>query len=230
MAGKVIICDKNVSLSGGGRGLKTVACSHAQCKKSQAHIAKLSHNRAFQSKLSHNRSLKHTLQNCRTIEHFNQNCHTIGLSSTHCKTVAQSSISIKTVAQLVSRAHIAKLSQYQSLKHTLQNCRRIAHFNQNCRNIKHFDQKCHNIEHFNQKCRIIEHFDQNCHSIAISNMYYILNFFGEGALPPATPNIISFQQGVRKISNFCASSISYNFFNVTESNDQHTRNRLLCIY
>ena len=27
MAGKVIICDNNVSASGGGRGLKTVVCS-----------------------------------------------------------------------------------------------------------------------------------------------------------------------------------------------------------
>ena len=38
MAGKVIICDKNVSASGGGRGLKTV--EHIE------HIEKLSRYRA----------------------------------------------------------------------------------------------------------------------------------------------------------------------------------------
>ena len=48
MAGKVIICDKNVSASGGGRGLKTVK-----------HI----------EKLSRYQGIEQGLENCRNIGH-----------------------------------------------------------------------------------------------------------------------------------------------------------------
>ena len=49
MVGKVIICDKNVSASGGGRGLKTVK-----------HI----------EKLSRYRGIEQGLENCRNIGHL----------------------------------------------------------------------------------------------------------------------------------------------------------------
>ena len=51
VAGKVIICDKNVSASGGGRGLKTVE-----------HIEHI-------EKLSRYRGIEQGLENCRNIGH-----------------------------------------------------------------------------------------------------------------------------------------------------------------
>ena len=62
MAGKVIICDNNVSASGGGCGLKTV---------------ELSNYRVYRAKLS----------SYRTIEYIEQNCRVIKLSSISSKTV-----------------------------------------------------------------------------------------------------------------------------------------------
>ena len=59
MAGKVIICDNNVSASGGGRGLKTV--EHIEHIEHIEHMEKLSR--------------------CRTIEQGLKNCHNIGHSS-----------------------------------------------------------------------------------------------------------------------------------------------------
>ena len=53
MAGKVIICDNNVSASGGGRGLKTVELSNYQ---------------VYRAKLSSYRTIEYIEQNCRVIE------------------------------------------------------------------------------------------------------------------------------------------------------------------
>ena len=50
MVGKVIICDNNVSASGGGRGLKTVELSN------------------YRAKLSSYRTIEYIEQNCRVIE------------------------------------------------------------------------------------------------------------------------------------------------------------------
>ena len=44
------------------------------------------------------------------LQFQSKNCRSIGLSITYCKIVTESA----------SRAHIAKLSQYRSLEHTLQ--------------------------------------------------------------------------------------------------------------
>ena len=62
MAGKVIICDNNVSASGGGRGLKTV---------------ELSSYRVYRAKLSSNRTIEYIEQNCPAIEHLLQSCRVI---------------------------------------------------------------------------------------------------------------------------------------------------------
>ena len=53
MVGKVIICDNNVSASGGGRGLKTV---------------ELSNYRVYRAKLSSYRTIEYIEQNCQVIE------------------------------------------------------------------------------------------------------------------------------------------------------------------
>ena len=78
VTGKVIICDNNVSASGGGCGLKTV---------------KLSNYRVYRAKLLSYRTIEQGLQNCRNIGHSyaradRENCRGIELSSRDFKTVA----------------------------------------------------------------------------------------------------------------------------------------------
>ena len=67
MAGKVIICDNNVSASGGGRGLKTVELSSYQVYR--AKTVELSNYRVYRAKLSSYRTIEQGLQNCRNIGH-----------------------------------------------------------------------------------------------------------------------------------------------------------------
>ena len=146
MAGKVIICDNNVSASGGGRGLKTV---------------ELSSYRVYRAKLSSYRTIEY-IQNCelsgkviicdnnvsasgggcglKTVELSNyrvyrveQNCRVIELSSISSKTVELSNYragtSKATVAISVTRMleQIEKLSRYRTIEQGLQNCRNIGH-------------------------------------------------------------------------------------------------------
>ena len=65
MAGKVIICDNNVSASGGGRGLKTVELSSYRVYR-----AKLSSNRTIEYIEQNSQAIEHLLQSCRVIEHI----------------------------------------------------------------------------------------------------------------------------------------------------------------
>ena len=53
MAGKVIICDNNVSASGGGRGLKTVELSSISSK-----TVELSNYRVYRAKLLSYRTIE----------------------------------------------------------------------------------------------------------------------------------------------------------------------------
>ena len=70
MAGKVIICDNNVSASGGGRGLKTV---------------ELSSYRVYRAKLSSYRTIEYIEQNCRVIELSSRDFKTVAISVTRAK-------------------------------------------------------------------------------------------------------------------------------------------------
>ena len=67
MAGKVIICDNNVSASGGGCGLKTV---------------ELSNYRVYRAKLSSYRTIEYIEQNCRVIELSSRDFKTVAISVT----------------------------------------------------------------------------------------------------------------------------------------------------
>ena len=86
MVGKVIICDNNVSASGGGHGLKTV---------------ELSNYRVYRAKLS----------SYRTIEYIEQNCRVVELSSISSKTVQLSSICYKAVVLLSILSMYCKIPQ-----------------------------------------------------------------------------------------------------------------------
>ena len=88
VAGKVIICDKNVSASGGGCGLKNCRAYRETVEVSnyQAGTSKLSQYRSLE-KLSQYRSLEQSLKTVehieklsryRTIEQGLQNCRNIG--------------------------------------------------------------------------------------------------------------------------------------------------------
>ena len=56
MAGKVIICDNNVSASGGGRGLKTVELSSISSILSKT--VEISNYRVYRAKLSSYRTIE----------------------------------------------------------------------------------------------------------------------------------------------------------------------------
>ena len=131
MAGKVIICDNNVSATGGGRGLKTV---------------ELSSYRVYRAKLSSNRTIEYIEQNCPAIEHLLQSCRVIehiehvlqnptktvehwnrpitrqfcSIYSTDRETVELSNypvyISSKTVELSNYRVYRAKLSSYRTIE------------------------------------------------------------------------------------------------------------------
>ena len=104
MVGKVIICDKNVSASGGGRGLKTVE-----------HIEHI-------EKLSRYRGIEQGLENCRNIGHSSIS-NVAGKVIICDKNVSASGggHGLKTVE------HIEKLSRYQTIEQGLENCRNIGH-------------------------------------------------------------------------------------------------------
>ena len=105
--GKVIICDKNVSASGGGRGLKTVE-----------HIEKLSRYRGIEVS---SRDLKTV-----AISVTRALSNVAGKVIICDKNVSASGggHGLKTVEHI---EHIEKLSRYRGIEQGLENCRNIGH-------------------------------------------------------------------------------------------------------
>ena len=157
VAGKVIICDNNVSASGGGCGLKTV---------------ELSNYRVYRAKLSSYRTIEYIEQNCRVIELSSRDFKTVAISVTRAKLYrintwfactspspeAQSPagdlasayppkpllFTLLGVGACDMLEQIEKLSRYRTIEQELQNCCNIGHsskgycssISRNCRGIE----------------------------------------------------------------------------------------------
>ena len=76
---------------------------------------------------------------------------------------------LKTVVIPVSQAHIAKLSQYRCLEHTLQNCCNIGLSSTHCKTVIISVSRAH-IAKLSQY-RYLEHTLQNCRNIGLSSTH-----------------------------------------------------------